>query len=125
MTSETLEHRGPVRWTAPVLVNLLLGLPALAPLGCAWWLLSEWLPMDCRSVEESYAPGFTGSCNYETLDNGPVLMGLGAVSGLVVLALVVLANRGFARRADIGRSVWTRAVPFVLLPFAVLWALLL
>lgn len=123
MAGDTVPPRGPSRWAAPVLANLALGLPALAPLGCAWWVLSEWLPMDCGSVEESFAPGFTGSCDYDTLDNGPIVLGLGVMSGLLVLFLVLLANRGFAREADIGRSVWTRAVPFVLLPFAVLWTL--
>ncbi|MEU6393115.1 hypothetical protein [Streptomyces sp. NPDC046939] len=124
MSGDTAGHRGPVRWTAPVLVNRALGLPALAPLGCAWWLVSEWLPMDCHSTEEAASPGFAGDCDYTTLDHGPAMLWLTAVSALFVLVLVVLANRGFARKADIGRSVWTRAVPFVLLPFAVLWTLM-
>ncbi|MEV1020628.1 hypothetical protein [Streptomyces sp. NPDC050264] len=114
---------GPARWITPVLVNLLLGLPALLPLGCAWWLLSEWLPMDCQNIEESYSPGFQGSCNYHTLDEGPVVMGLAAVSGAVVLLLVALANRGLSRNAAVGRAVWLRAAPFVFLPFAVVWVL--
>ncbi|MCQ4210183.1 hypothetical protein [Streptomyces longispororuber] len=114
---------GPLRWTAPILLNLLIGLPATVPLGCAWWLVSEWLPMDCGSVQESYSPGFSGSCNYSTLDNGPVVMGLGAVSGAVVLGLVAWANVSLSRNPALGRATWLRAAPFVVAPFAA-WAAL-
>ena len=123
MTSDPAHTPSPLRWTIPVLVNVLIGLLALVPLGCAWWLLSEWLPMDCRSVRDSYSPDFTGTCNYSTLDNGPVMMTLGAASGTLVLLLTILANRGLARDEDIGRATWVRAAPFVLLPFVVVWVL--
>ncbi|MFJ8826454.1 hypothetical protein ACIREE_32375 [Streptomyces sp. NPDC102467] len=79
--------------------------------------------MDCRSPQETYSRSFSGSCDHHTLDHGPVVMVLGTVSGAVVLLLVLRANRGLARDENIGRAVWLRAAPLVLLPFAVVWAL--
>lgn len=46
----------------PVLVNLAMGVSAIIPLCCAWWLLTEWVPMDCESIGEAVSPGFDGSC---------------------------------------------------------------
>jgi hypothetical protein len=54
---------------APVLANLLLGVPALAPMNSAQWLLTEHLPMDCRSP--AAIVGST-NCDHHTLDHaGP------------------------------------------------------
>lgn len=74
----------------PVLVNLALGVPAIIPLYCAWWLLARWVPMDCESIGEAVSPGFDGSCYYPTLDHGPIVMAALAVTGLPLLALLVV-----------------------------------
>jgi hypothetical protein len=53
----------------PVLANLLLGVPALAPLCSAQWLLTEYPPMDSRSP--AAIVGST-NCDHHTLDHaGP------------------------------------------------------
>ncbi|MEV5613834.1 hypothetical protein [Streptomyces sp. NPDC052225] len=116
--AEPWEDAGPARtWIPPLAANLALGIPALVPLYSVHWLLTEWFGTDCARFDEVSAP----DCDYHTLDHGPVMIGLAVVSGLLMTAFVILANRGLTGRRSAG--VCLRTVPLVLLPFAVLWAL--
>ncbi|MFD3453257.1 hypothetical protein ACFWVC_13870 [Streptomyces sp. NPDC058691] len=109
---------------ARILVNLALGVPAVVPLYCAWWLLTEYLPMDCRSVSDASAPGFSGTCDYHVLDHAGPVMFLLALSGLFVLALVLLVDVAVPRSK--GRPVrpWALAGLVVPVPFLALLAAL-
>ncbi|WP_017537534.1 hypothetical protein [Nocardiopsis halophila] len=107
----------------PVGVNLLLGIPAIVPLLCGWWLWTRYLPMDCRDVSDLYEREVT-ECDLHTLDHAGVVMFFGAVSALVV-ALMVFATDVAAprRRGSPRRRLWAASAALVPVPFAVLWAL--
>ncbi|WP_431954538.1 hypothetical protein [Actinacidiphila sp. bgisy167] len=119
VTSGTAARR-PV-WAHPRMwANLAIGVPAVLPLSCAWWLLTEYLPMDCRSVADSYAPGFSGDCDYGTLDHaGPVMILLFLTGALLLTAVLVVDvllphSRGRSARP------WLAATVFVPVPYAAL-----
>ncbi|MFI9718606.1 hypothetical protein ACIHFE_02975 [Streptomyces sp. NPDC052396] len=105
---------------APALANLALGVPALPPLYLAWWLLTEYLPMDCRSVAD--LPG-AANCDYTTLDHAPVMMFLLAVTGLPMLALVYLVDVHLPPRRGRRPGVWLGAAALIPAPFATALAL--
>lgn len=111
----------PVWW--PVVVNLALGVPAILPLYCAWWLVTKWVPMDCESIGEAVSPGFDGSCSYTTLDHGPVMMLLLVVTALPVLLLLVLLDVVWPLAREHRLGPWLAATALVLVPFDVLWGL--
>ncbi|KPI19712.1 hypothetical protein OK074_7788 [Actinobacteria bacterium OK074] len=106
---------------ASVVVNLLLGLPALVPLYCVQWLFTEYLPMDCRSTGDPAAG--TTNCDYQTLDHGGPVQAILAVTGVVVLGLAFLAYRalplvpGSRPRSALGAAV------LLLVPYGALWVL--
>ncbi|MDX3072855.1 hypothetical protein ACIP98_12585 [Streptomyces sp. NPDC088354] len=103
-----------------MLVNLALGVPAAVPLYCAWWLLTEYLPMDCRSISDATAPGFSGTCDYHTLDHAGPVMFLLVLSGLFAAALVLLVD--VVRPHSRGRPArpWVAAGLLVPVPFLAL-----
>jgi hypothetical protein len=107
---------------APILVNLLLGVPAIAPLYSAQWLLTKYLPMDCRSSADFET---ATNCHYPTLDDAIAYQLLLVVSGVLVLVMVAMADilAPLAR----GRSMrpWLGSTVLLLFPYAALWALYL
>jgi hypothetical protein len=104
------------------LVNLGLGVPAIVPLYLAWWLLTEYMPMDCRNVEDVGKPGLT-NCNYTTLDHaGPVMLLL-AVTGVFILALVVAIDVVLPLRRGRRLAAWLGTAVLIPIPFAVCLAL--
>ncbi|MFC9652657.1 hypothetical protein [Streptomyces sp. NPDC056937] len=107
---------------APGLVNLALGVPAIVPLYLLWWLLTKYLPMDCRQVEDVVEPGVI-NCNYTTLDHAWVIMFLLAVTGLFMLALVLLVDVLLPRRRGRRTGVWLAAAVLIPVPFMVCLAL--
>jgi hypothetical protein len=86
---------------APVLANLLLGVPALAPLNSAQWLLTEHLPMDCRSP--AAIVGST-NCDHHTLDHAGPRTVILLLTCAFVLALAVVVDIALAAYADCSRS---------------------
>ncbi len=94
----TAHGRAPV---GPVPVNLLLGIPAVVPLWAARWLITEYLPMDCRSPRDVVRPGLA-DCDHTTLDHAGPMMLLLALTGCLLLGLVLLVDvvlpRGRGRR---------------------------
>ncbi|MFF9868293.1 hypothetical protein ACF1G0_23320 [Streptomyces sp. NPDC013953] len=106
----------------PVTVNLALGVPATIPLYCAWWLMSEYLPMDCRTTEDMARPGLT-DCNHHTLDHAFPVMVLLAVTGLLMLLLILVVDvlRPLGR-GDRLRT-WLGTALLIPVPFAALMVL--
>ncbi|MEU8321154.1 hypothetical protein AB0C33_22620 [Nonomuraea sp. NPDC048881] len=107
----------------PALVNLALGVPTALPLALARWLLTEYLPMDCRSTEDLAKPGLV-NCNYTTLDHASIVMFLLAVTGVVILALVVVVDVVLPVRRRRGLAARLGTAVLIPLPFAVCLALL-
>ncbi|MFI9593719.1 hypothetical protein [Nonomuraea sp. NPDC052265] len=99
------------------MVNLALGVPASIPLCLGWWLLTEYLPMDCRSTDDLAKPGLV-NCNYTTLDHSGVVMLLLAVTGVVTLTLVVVVDVVLPLRRRRGLAAWLGTATLIPLPFA-------
>lgn len=106
----------------PGMVNLALGVPAMIPLCLAWWLLTEYLPMDCRSVEDAARPGLA-DCNYTTLDHAGPVMFLLAVTGLLMLVLVLVVDVLLPLRRGDRLGTWLGTTVLILAPFTVCTAL--
>lgn len=106
----------------PVGVNLLLGVPAIVPPLCGWWLWTRYLPMDCRDVSDLDEREVT-DCDLHTLDHASAVMFIGAVSGLAVALLVSSTDAVAPRRRGEPRRLWAASAALVPVPFAVLWAL--
>ncbi|MER6577948.1 hypothetical protein [Nonomuraea sp. NPDC001023] len=105
------------------LVNLALGVPATLPLALAHWLLTEYLPMDCGSTEDLAKPVLV-NCNYTTLDHASIVMFLLAVTGVVILASVVVVDVILPVRRGLGLAARLGTAVLIPLPFAVCLALL-
>ncbi|MET7617918.1 hypothetical protein [Streptomyces sp. NPDC005408] len=105
---------------APVLVNLLLGVPAIAPLYCAQWLLTQYLPMDCRTLADV---GVATNCDYHTLDHGGPMMLLLLVTGALVLAMALLVDVVLPLARGRRLRSWLGSAPLLLVPYTALWAL--
>lgn len=117
-------HNGRARvspWR-PALVNLALGVPAVLPLYLAWWLLTEYLPMDCRTTADLATPGLT-NCNYTTLDHAGVVMFLLAATGVLMMALVIAVDVLRPRRRGQRLTTWLGTAVLIPLPFTVLMTL--
>ncbi|MFJ8584643.1 hypothetical protein ACIRD2_08270 [Streptomyces sp. NPDC093595] len=112
--------RGGLRLAATV--NLALGVPAMIPLYSAWWLLSEYLPMDCRTTEDMARPGLA-DCDYHTLDHAPVMMLLLAVTGLIMLLLVLVVDVLLPLRRDDRLRAWLGTALLIPVPFTALMVL--
>jgi hypothetical protein len=106
----------------PALVNLGLGVPASVPLYLVWWLLTEYMPMDCKSVEDLAKPGLT-NCNYTTLDHAFPVMLLLAVTSVFTLALVVVIDVVLPLWRGRRLAAWLGAAALIPVPFAMCLAL--
>ncbi|MBE3008185.1 hypothetical protein IL992_03135 [Microbispora sp. NEAU-D428] len=104
------------------MVNLGLGVPAIVPLYLAWWLLTEYMPMDCKSTEDLAKPNLT-NCNYTTLDHASVVMLLLAATGVLMLALVVVIDVVFPLETGRRLAAWAGAAVLIPVPFALCLAL--
>ncbi|MFD7474055.1 hypothetical protein ACFV8Z_18245 [Streptomyces sp. NPDC059837] len=106
----------------PGLVNLALGVPAIVPLHLAWWLLTEYLPMDCRTPQDAVRPGLA-NCNFTTLDHAGVVMFFLAVTGVFMLALVFAVDVILPLRRRRRLKAWLATAVLIPVPFAVCLAL--
>lgn len=106
----------------PVLVNLALGVPAAVPFCLAWWLVTNYLPMDCRSTRDLGDPGLV-NCNYTVLDHASVVMLLLALSGVLIVGLVVLFDVVVPLSRGRSPRVWLGATVLIPVPFLVLLGL--
>ncbi|MEU6415027.1 hypothetical protein [Microbispora sp. NPDC046933] len=92
------------------------------PLYLAWWLLTEYLPMDCKSTEDLARPGLV-NCDYTTLDHAYPVMLLLTVTGAFMVASVVVIDVILPLRRGRRRAAWLGAAVLIPVPFAVCLAL--
>ncbi|MFF8590891.1 hypothetical protein ACF061_05525 [Streptomyces sp. NPDC015220] len=107
---------GPVRrYSLPVLVNLLIGLPAVVVLACARWYAANG---HC-DMGDLRRPDLDG-CTYRQIDHsGPILFAL-VVSGAFVSSLVLIADVLVPLRRGRSPAPWLLTLPVVPLPYVVL-----
>ncbi|MEU5860058.1 hypothetical protein ABZ815_02720 [Nonomuraea sp. NPDC047529] len=104
------------------MINLALGVPATMPLYLAWWLLTEYLPMDCRSTADLPKPNLV-NCNYTTLDHASIVMFLLVVTGIATLAAMIVVDVVLPLRRGRGLAARLGTALLVPLPFALCLAL--
>lgn len=100
----------------PALANLGLGVPAILPFSLAWWLLTEYLPMDCGLPEST-------NCSYETLENGFVFTVLLVATGLLTLIQVIVIDVALPHWHGWRPAVWLGAAVLIPVPFVAFLAL--
>ncbi|MFG2554975.1 hypothetical protein [Streptomyces sp. NPDC048581] len=107
----------------PALANLALGVPAIIPLYATYWLLTDYLPMDCRDITDMARPDVR-NCNFHTLDHAGPMMFLLALTGALLLMLVVAVDilRPRTRDGD-GPGRWLATAVLIPVPFLVLLCL--
>ncbi|MGP4003026.1 hypothetical protein [Streptomyces sp. 8N706] len=106
----------------PGVVNLALGVPAMIPLYLTWWLLAEYLPMDCHSADDLARAGLA-NCNYHTLDHAGPVMFLLTVTGLFMLVLVLIVDLLLPLRRGDRLGTWLGTAVLIPVPFMVCMAL--
>lgn len=110
---KALARSGP--WGA-ALANLGLGVPAMVPLYLAWWLLTEYMPMDCALAKPT-------NCNYYTLDHAFIITVLLAVTGLLTLTQVIVIDVALPLWHRRRLAAWLGAAVLIPVPFVVCLAL--
>ncbi|MFE1438848.1 hypothetical protein [Streptomyces sp. NPDC058739] len=106
------------RYPLPLLVNLLLGVPALVPLLCARWYLAHG-----HCGQDDLRRPDLDHCTYDQIESsGFVLFGL-VGGGLFVLALVLLADVLGPLRRERPLTPWLVTLPALFGPYAALSAL--
>ncbi|QWB25149.1 MULTISPECIES: hypothetical protein [Streptomyces] len=98
-------------WSAPLLVNLLLGIPAVVPIWLLWYLAANWPLADL------------GLTVREPTENDGMAVWLVIVVPVVALFGVIwwLANMPLRRRTALApRTYWLLSLAAPLLPTAVL-----
>ncbi|MFD6874049.1 MULTISPECIES: hypothetical protein [unclassified Streptomyces] len=113
---------GPRAVLAAASANLALGIPAVIPFGLAWWVVTEYLPMDCRTTADLSDPGLR-NCNYTTLDHAGIVLFLLAVTGVLLVGAVAVIDGVLPGRER--RGLWLKSAVLVPVPFAVLLTLAL
>ncbi|WP_211768520.1 glycosyl hydrolase [Kutzneria sp. CA-103260] len=113
-------HDRPVRgrlWL-PALVNLGLGVLAMAPLHLARWLVVNYLPMDCKSVEDVARRDLV-NCDYTTLDHAGVVMFAAVVTGALLLVLALTIDVLLPLRRGRRLGAWLGMALLIPVPFVV------
>ncbi|MFG2618370.1 hypothetical protein ACGFXC_12165 [Streptomyces sp. NPDC048507] len=117
MGGDAAPRRG--RWAA-VLANLALGLPAVIPLYLLWWVVTEYLPMDCHSTADLSDPALS-DCDFHTLDHSTAVLFLLVVTGVLMLGAVLVVDAVLPAKER--RHLWLRSAALIPVPFALLLAL--
>ncbi|MFD9570966.1 hypothetical protein ACFWBI_14055 [Streptomyces sp. NPDC059982] len=102
------------------LANLALGVPAVIPLYCLWWVATEYLPMDCHSTADLADPGLR-NCDFHTLDHSTGVLFLLVVTGVLMLGAVLVVDAVLPPKER--RHLWLRSAALIPVPFALLLAL--
>ncbi|MER5402679.1 hypothetical protein [Streptomyces sp. NPDC002599] len=103
-------------WPA-LLVNLLVGVPAMVPLYSLWWLSGHRWGGSAVNHSSTIIEVCGADC-----DRAGVATWTAAASGLLVLALVALADGLVPLRRERPAGPWLMAMPAVLVPFLVFQA---
>lgn len=111
-------ERPEARWP-PVLVNLLIGLPAMVPLHSLWWLARRsWSGYGSVAGRSSTIVEVCGGdCDRAGLATLTV-----TVAGLLVLLLVLVADVIVPLHRDRALAPWLKAIPLVLVPYVLFQA---
>ncbi|MDO0914663.1 hypothetical protein QQM39_28685 [Streptomyces sp. DT2A-34] len=106
---------------APALANLALGVPAILPLYLTYWLWTEYAPLSCDAF--ATRPDMS-NCDYHTLDHAPVMMFLLALTGALLLILLLAVDvLGPRARGDARPGRWLAMATLIPVPFLVLLCL--
>jgi hypothetical protein len=103
------------RYWAPLLVNLLIGIPMTVVVLCARWYAAhghcDYDDLKLRDLD---------GCSYDQIENSGWVLGALVVTGLLVLLLVLVADvfGPRSRRRPLGPGLLT--LPAVLLPYVLL-----
>jgi hypothetical protein len=103
------------RYRAPLLVNLLIGIPMIAVMLCARWYTAHG---HC-DLDDLRRPDLDG-CTYDQIENSDLVLCALVVTGLFVLLLVLLADVFLPRSRRRPLTPWLLTLPAVLLPYALL-----
>ncbi|WP_329306470.1 hypothetical protein OG322_13790 [Streptomyces sp. NBC_01260] len=94
--------------------NLAIGLCAIVPAVCIRWFITQYLPMDCTPTGTSV--NSTG-CDRDTYEDEPFYLFCAAISGLVVLAMILVVDVLMPRQERWRMGIWLGMVPLVPVPF--------
>lgn len=103
------------RYWVPLLVNLLIGIPAIPVILCARWYAAhghcEYDDLGRRDLD---------GCTYDQIENSGLVLFMLVLIGLFVLLLVLIADvlRPLIRERPLGPQLLT--LPAVLLPYVLL-----
>ncbi|WP_144069945.1 hypothetical protein [Nonomuraea indica] len=100
----------------PALANLGLGVPAMVPFYLAWWLLTEYMPMDCALARPT-------NCNYDTLENEFFFTVALMVTGPLTLTQVIVIDVALPLWHRRRLAAWLGAAALIPVPFVVCLAL--
>ncbi|MEU4952374.1 hypothetical protein [Streptomyces lavendulae] len=106
-------------WAAG-LANLALGVPAAVPFHLLWWVVTEYLPMDCHSTDDLADPNL-GNCDHTTLDHSTGVLFLLVVTGVLLLGAVFVVDAVLPPKER--RRVWLGSAALIPVPFVLLLAL--
>ncbi|MEU1275092.1 hypothetical protein [Streptomyces sp. NPDC005799] len=106
------------RYGGPLLVHLLIGLPTVVVVWCARWYAAYG---HC-GLDDLERPDLDG-CTYDQIDHSGPVLGLLVITGLFVLALLVIAVVSVPLRRERPLRPWLLTLPAVLLPYLALQVL--
>lgn len=107
------------KW-APVVANLVMGLFAVVPIYCAYWLATRLAPMDCRDISDMYETPPPTNCDFHVLDHYPIFQAGLLLTGTILLVLILLIDVFLplvTKRNPLAWLVWT---PLIAIPYALL-----
>jgi hypothetical protein len=103
------------RYWAPLLVNLLIGIPMTVVVLCARWYAAhghcDYDDLRLRDLD---------GCSYDQIENSPLVLGALVVTGLLVLLLMLIADVLLPRSRRRPLTPGLVTLPAVLLPYALL-----
>lgn len=95
------------RLWAPALANLLIGVVAIVPGWCVWWLAVEYPSLRCDS----------GGCDPDAAEPAPVMAYGAALGGILVLGLILMVDVLMPRQEGRRPHPWLAMTVLVPVPF--------
>lgn len=96
------------RLWAPTLANLLIGVVAVAPGWCVWWLVTQYPLLRCSER----------ACIPDAAEPAPVMAAGAVLGGLFVLGLILLVDVLMPRQEGLRTGRWLGMAVLVPVPFA-------
>jgi hypothetical protein len=98
----------------PVLVNLLIGIPAIAPLYSVWWLAERYWGGYASVADHSST--IIEVCGADCDRAGAATLTV-TVTGMLVVLLLIVADVLVPLHRDRSVAAWLKAVPLVFVPY--------